>query len=144
MALMVNRGMRFPFLLILVALLALGGCAEAVKNVSYTLPPTPGGRMCSHQCVEAQDYCHQACDLHFRQCVTDVQARAISDYDKYTRDQFLNHGVIDLRPSDFERQTPCADERKSCAETCDRHYQTCFGDCGGTVNVTSSCQFLCF
>jgi hypothetical protein len=138
--------MRLLTFLLLAALSVFGACATspATKSVSYTLPATPGGRMCANQCLEAQDYCRQSCDISLRQCVTDVQATAIGDYDKYTREQFSSHEAIELRPSDFERQAPCNNRRKDCAEDCDHHYQSCYADCGGQVNVTSSCQFFCF
>jgi len=130
--------------LTLLFLAALAACSAASETVSYTLPPTPGGRMCTHQCVEAEDYCTETCDLKQRQCVMEVQTRAMSDYDAYTRAQFFTHEPIELRPSDFERQAPCTEDRKECTASCDKHYQICYGDCGGQVAVTSSCQFLCF
>jgi hypothetical protein len=136
--------MRLLPLLLLATLGLLDACAPAVETVSYTLPATPGGRMCAHQCVEAEDYCRQSCDIAQRQCVTKVQTRAIDDYDAYTRDQFSRHEPIELLPSDFERQGPCTDRRASCAAACDKPYQSCYQECGGRVNVTSSCQFLCF
>ena len=138
--------MRLMTYLLLAALAAFGACSmpPAATSVSYTLPPTPGGRMCANQCLEAQDYCRQSCDIGLRTCVTDAQARAISDYDKYTREQFSNHESIELRPSDFERLGPCNDRRKDCAEDCDRPYRRCYAECGGKVDVTSSCQFFCF
>jgi hypothetical protein len=136
--------MRFYLLLLLTALPLLGACTPAAETVSYTLPPTPGGRMCTHQCVEARDYCIQSCDIKQRQCVMEVQTKAMSDYDTYARDQFSRHEPIDLNPSDFERQTPCTGAHKSCADACDKNYQTCYSNCGGQVNIDSSCQFLCF
>ena len=136
--------MRFIPPLFLVALFFLSACEPATKSASYTLPPTAGGRLCSHQCVEAQDYCHQSCSLHQRQCVMQVQTRAMSDYDAYTREQFSHHEPIELRPSDFERQAPCSDYVKDCTDACDKKYQTCYQECGGQVNLTNSCQFLCF
>jgi len=136
--------MRFlPFLSLLI-LIALTACGPALESATYTLPPTAGGRMCTHQCSEAQDYCHQTCDLKQRQCVTEVQTRALTDYDNYTRAQFFNHEPIELTPSDFERQGPCTKDRNACANDCDRTFQGCYSDCGGTVSMTSSCQFLCF
>jgi hypothetical protein len=136
--------MRFVFLLLVTCLAALSACAPASTSVSYTLPPTAGGRMCSHQCLEAQDYCYQSCDLKQRSCVTDVQTQAMTDYDNYTRAQFFSHQPIELNPSDFERQTRCTEKRRQCGEACDRPYQTCYQECGGKVNLDSSCQFLCF
>ncbi len=132
------------FLLFLLLLASLDACTAATTDVAYTLPPTAGGRMCAHQCLEAQDYCRQSCDIKQRQCVMTVQTRAMDDYDKYTRDQFSRHEAIELRPSDFERQTPCINSRKDCGSICDNHYQTCYQECGGHVTATSSCQFLCF
>jgi hypothetical protein len=136
--------MRFLLFLLLTALPLLGACTPAAETVSYTLPSTPGGRMCSHQCSEAQDYCLQSCDIKQRTCVMEVQTRAMNDYDKYTRDQYSRHEAIELNPSDFERQGPCTGIRATCAAACDKHFQSCYQECGGEVNITSSCQFLCF
>jgi hypothetical protein len=134
----------FLFVLLLASLAGLDACTPAYESVAYTLPPTAGGRQCARQCLEAQDYCHQTCDIEQRTCVMKVQAQAISDYDKYTREQFFSRQPIELSPSDFERQTPCNNGHRECGAACDRPYQTCYQDCGGTVSVTSSCQFLCF
>lgn len=136
--------MRLICFLVLISLTLLGACTPAAETASYTLPPTPGGRLCTHQCVEAQDYCHQSCSLSQRQCVMKIQTQAMSDYDTYTRDQFSRHEAIELLPSDFERHAPCDDTQKSCTDECDKHYQTCYQECGGHVSVNSSCQFLCF
>jgi hypothetical protein len=138
-----NPAMRLFFLLILVSL-GLLACSAGPDKTSYILPATAGGRMCAHQCSEAQDYCHQTCDLKLRQCATDVQAQAIRDYDNYTRQQFFSHQPIELTPSDFEHEAPCEALHKSCDEDCERPYRRCYQDCGGTVDVTNSCQFLCF
>jgi hypothetical protein len=117
--------MRLPSLAFFVCLLALAGCTnEAAKTYSYTLPSTPGGRLCTNQCVEATEYCHQTCDLHNRQCINDVQTEALRDYDSYTRDQFASHQPIELRPRDFERTAPCDTARKSCMNDCEDHHQS--------------------
>lgn len=133
--------MRF---LLLFVILSLAACSQATKTYSYQPPETPGGRFCTNECSEAQDYCQQACDLTQRQCVERIQAQALQDYDKYTREQFASHQSIDLRPSDFERLEPCTIAKSGCYNSCEIHHQSCYESCGGKVNVTTSCQFLCF
>jgi hypothetical protein len=133
----------------LLVLLAVTGCADdvaapATKSYTYTLPDTPGGRQCTNQCREAQDYCHQDCDLTYRDCVGKVQVQALQDYDRYTRDQFANHQAIELQPHNFERTTACDEAKKTCMTACEPPYQSCFQSCGGKVNVTTSCQYMCF
>lgn len=126
-------------------ILVLAACAgPAAKTYSYDLPPTPGGRLCSNQCHEASDYCRQDCSLEQRRCVGKVQAQALRDYDKYTRGQFTSHEAIELRPRDFERTGACDTVNKSCVDDCEGHYQLCYQGCGGRVDTTTSCQFLCF
>lgn len=136
--------MRLMHLLLLAFVAWLSACAPAAESVSYTLPPTAGGRLCARQCTEAQTYCRQTCDIRQRQCVMKVQAQAMSDYDTYTRQQFSLHQPIELLPSDFERQSSCTNTQKDCAADCDHDYQGCFQECGGQVSKTSSCQFMCF
>jgi hypothetical protein len=126
-------------------LLVLAACSgPAAKTFTYDLPPTPGGRICANQCVEAKDYCKQDCSLDLRRCVGTIQAQALKDYDQYTRDQFAAHAAIELRPRDFERTGPCDNDFKSCSDDCEGHYQLCYQGCGGAVSTTTSCQFLCF
>jgi hypothetical protein len=139
-----RKGMQFVSFLLLAALALLSGCGTAKDVTNYALPPTAGGRLCSHECLEAQDYCHRTCDIRKRLCVNDAQARAIEDYDKYTREQYAQHLPIELTPRDFERQKTCVTDRTDCGLLCDRHYDGCFQDCGGRISVTSSCQYLCF
>jgi hypothetical protein len=130
-----------------VCLLALAACSTegpATTGTSYTLPATPGGRLCVAQCQDALEFCHQDCSLDQRRCVGDVQMQALKDYDKYTREQFTAHQPIELRPHDFERTTPCDDAHNSCLDKCENPYQQCYQSCGGTVNATTSCQAFCF
>lgn len=109
-----------------------------------TPPATPGGRMCLNQCRTAEDFCKQGCDLEDRQCVTKVQQQAMLDYDQYVRSQFASHAPLEFRASDFERAGKCDKVKSSCATKCEDTYRDCFQECGGTVNVTTSCQFMCF
>ena len=136
--------MRFFFLFLLLSLLVLAACGQAAKSTNYVPPNTPGGRLCVTQCREAEGYCDQDCGVKTRQCVTKAQARALDDYDQYSRQQFKNREPMDLRPRDFERMGPCDAYKKSCKSDCEERYQSCYEKCGGTVDVTSSCQFLCF
>jgi hypothetical protein len=132
--------------LIALTLLCLAGCAanEATRTYSYTPPPTPGGRLCSDQCQQAREYCHQTCDLKNRACYGNEQAEALREYDQYVRAQFLKHGGLDLLPHDFERPGPCQAENKTCYDNCESQYSVCYQNCGGKVSVTTSCRFLCF
>jgi len=136
--------MRLSNLLILSTLVALGACGTATDSASYTPPDTPGGRLCTHQCSEAQDYCRQSCGMDQRQCTTAQQAQALRDYDSYTIDQFRLHQQIELLPRDFEHTNQCTEDHEDCTSICERRFQTCYENCGGTVHVESSCQFLCF
>jgi hypothetical protein len=136
--------MRLSFLLI-ICMLILAACAgPAAKSVSYTPPDTPGGRLCTGQCGQAQDYCREDCDLHQRQCVSKVQTQALLDYEKYMSEQFLHSDSIELRARDFERMSPCDDVFRSCKNDCESQFQGCYENCGGKVDVTTSCQALCF
>ena len=132
------------FILAFLLLGSLTACGEAVKTTHFTLPVTPGGRVCSNQCAEAKNYCHQNCTLDHRRCVGQTQMQAIYDYDKYTREQFASHAAIELRPRDFERTAGCDTANKSCISDCERPYEQCYKGCGGTIETISSCQFLCF
>lgn len=136
--------MRRAQLLFLLLTLFLAACGSAAKIYSYTPPPTPGGRLCSSQCREARDYCVDTCNIKQRQCVSRVQAQALTDYQKYTASQFFERQAIELRPRDFERMGPCNDAFRSCSDICEDHYRDCFQSCGGKVNIESSCQFMCF
>jgi hypothetical protein len=138
--------MRPVFLIPLLFLLALTACADSVagKKTTYKPPATAGGMQCVNQCNQARDFCQQSCDLHNRECVRDVQTQALHDYDAYTREQFQSHAPIEFRPRDFERMTPCDDQKRECTENCKTHYGSCYESCGGKVETPSSCQFLCF
>jgi hypothetical protein len=130
---------------VLLLILVLAGCSgDATKHVSYNPPETPGGRLCTGQCGQARDYCREDCELHQRQCAGKVQSQALIDYEKYMGDQYVHGGAVELRARDFERMTPCTDSFKSCTDDCGEQYQGCYQNCGGSVGVTSSCQFLCF
>ena len=136
-----KKHLKLAFLLVLV------GCANegpVHSETTYTLPATPGGRLCVDQCKKSRDYCHQSCDLDARACYNDVQAAAQRDYDRYARQRFANRLRVDLLPSDFEHSEACEEEKKSCLASCARPYKVCFQDCGGSVTVTTSCQFMCF
>lgn len=133
-----------PFLTAVMLIALLAACGTATEVVRMTPPATPGGRMCLNQCRTAEDFCKQGCDLEERQCITRVQQQAMQDYDQYVRAQFANHAALEFRASDFERAGGCDKVKARCTKKCDQTYQLCFQDCGGSVNVTSSCQFLCF
>ena len=132
--------------LILAALLCVTACSGDTAAVGYTLTPpaTPGGRLCTTQCSEARDYCGESCDLQYRQCIIQIQSQALHDYDQYTVQQFASHSPIELRVSDFERTSTCDEVKKDCTGLCDRHHRSCYADCGGAVNESTTCQFLCF
>lgn len=135
------------FLLCLFFALIMTACGQDITTgTSFKQPQTPGGRLCTLQCGEAQDYCHKNCDLHDRTCTNDAQANAMRDYDAYTRTQFAAHEAITLHPRDFEHRETCDTARKSCMDDCDSHYQTCFQGCGGQIQseTTHACQFFCF
>ncbi len=135
--------MRFVPLLMMLILVTFTGCAgQAAKNTSYIAPNTPGGRMCANQCLEAKGYCRETCNLEERSCLNLTQAQAIQDYDKYAREQFFSHQPADLQPRDFERNDKCSPN--SCYDDCEDNYKSCYQTCGGKVEVTTSCQFLCF
>ena len=138
-----------PKHLLCLCLLMLSACGDAAmsrayRETTYTPPPTPGGRMCMDQCREARDYCRESCNLDYRACYNDVQAAAQVEYDKYTRQRFYDHQPVTMMPSDFEHPEACNSEKKSCFADCTHPYNSCYRACGGTVTVTSSCQFLCF
>ena len=86
----------------------------------------------------------QGCNLTQRQCVQKVQKQAMEDYDAYVRDQFTRRAAVELHPRDFERQSPCDTAKKECMDNCSTQHRACYENCGGTVDATSSCQFLCF
>jgi hypothetical protein len=137
--------MRTSLLLLVFFSFALAGCVgEAAKTYTYTPPSTPGGRMCAVQCDQARNFCQENCDLDDRSCVTNVQGEALRDYDNYVRTQFANHQSATLLPRDFERTNSCAADKNACYSKCESTYGMCYENCGGKVNVTSSCQFLCF
>jgi len=132
------------FLLAFLMLGSLTACGEAAKTTHFSLPSSPGGRVCSNQCLESKNYCQQNCTLDLRHCVGDAQVQALYDYDKYTREQFAAHAPIELRPRDFERTASCDAANKSCTSDCERPYEQCYKGCGGKVESTSSCQYFCF
>ena len=134
-----------PFLCgLLLLLTACGGGAPSYQTTTYTLPKTPGGRLCATQCAEARDYCRESCALDVRACYNDMQSKAQQDYDLYTRAHFADRKSIKLLPSDFEHPEACVAEKKTCIGTCIKPYNACYTSCGGVVTTTSYCQFLCF
>jgi hypothetical protein len=130
------------------ALAACGGSSSvetpATQSLAYTLPATPGGRMCVNQCNQARDFCQQTCDYDIRSCYYEIQKAAQRDYDTYMRDQFARHAPAIMLPSDFEHPEACMDVKKNCLAECDGPYNECYRGCGGVVSTTSSCQYLCF
>ncbi len=137
-----------PFAVMAFALSSCGGGDDtshtATTSATYTAPANPGGRLCTLQCSEANNYCHESCDLHQRKCVSEIQARALQDYESYTRAQFASHSAIDLHPRDFERMGSCDSDKASCTADCENNFQQCYTRCGGTVTKTTSCQSFCF
>lgn len=133
------------FSFILFSALILAACAgPAAESTSFTPPGTPGGRLCVSQCSQAHNYCREDCSMQQRRCSSKVQAQALMDYEKYMSRKFLHADAIDLRMRDFERMEPCDDAFKSCARICEPPYQNCYENCGGSVDTTTSCRFLCF
>lgn len=132
--------MRIHFAFLLTVFLA--GCEATIHETRFTPPDQPAGRMCLRQCQEARDYCRQGCALTERRCVTRMQSQAIRDYEQYARETYMAGGELDLRPSDFERPQKCA--QSECSKDCDAAYRSCYAECGGQVDVTTSCQFMCF
>jgi hypothetical protein len=136
--------MKFLILISLLALEACGAGTPAAVTYHYVPIPTPGGSLCTTQCSEAKDYCGESCTLKYRQCVVDVQAQALHDYDHYTVEQFINHQPIELRVSDFERMNTCDGMKKECEDGCENHFRSCYTDCGGEVVEKTSCQYFCY
>ncbi len=136
------------FLSFLFVLLILAACGDStpppVFTPAYTPPATPGGRLCINQCREAQDFCRQDCGLTHRACIGDVQAKALRDYDAYARDHLTAHLSVDLHPSNFENNNACNAAKAHCEKRCESVYIKCYRNCGGTVTVPDSCQFMCF
>jgi hypothetical protein len=121
----------------------LAACeSSAPASYVYTPPATPGGLMCANQCRLAHDYGLEACDLAYRNCVSNVQAQALKDYGQYTREQFDSNQPMDLYISDFERKRPCDDARTRCNGGCENDYKSCYKNCGGTVSEAGSCQLF--
>ena len=121
-----------------------GDAPPAYHHVSYVLPATPGGRLCTQQCDMSRDYCAESCHLDHRSCINDVQMAAQRNYDAYARSHYGNQGALVLLPSDFEHPQACNAQKKHCLADCEKPYNACFASCGGSVSVTTSCQFLCF
>jgi hypothetical protein len=134
--------MRFLPSIGLMCLLILSACGEAKEDVRYIQPPSAGGRLCAAQCHNSADFCEKDCDIGLRACMTEMQQRAMVDYEKYAQGQWLSHEPLELRPRDFERPDKCS--RASCHRKCEEKHQTCYEACGGEVKKTSSCSFLCF
>jgi hypothetical protein len=137
-----HNGMPALSRLVLLLVVLLTGCEATIHDTKYTPPDQPAGRMCLRQCQEARDYCQQGCGLTERRCVNRMQTQAIRDYEQYARETFLAGGELDLRPSDFERPQKCA--QSECTKDCDAAYRSCYAECGGTVKLETSCQFMCF
>lgn len=131
-------------LLVFTAALSACDSTPAHKSISYVRPATPGGRMCIDQCGKSRSYCQDSCNLDNRACYNDVQATAQKEYDAYARARFAKHVSVDMMPSDFERPEKCESAKQKCLSECDEPYKDCYSDCGGQVNVTTSCQFMCF
>jgi hypothetical protein len=98
---------------------------------TYAQPSSPGGRMCTRQCRNAHEHCRDNCLFKERQCAMDIQSQAIRDYEDYVREQFKMRGEVDLKPSDFEQLDKCAQPR--CLSQCEDIYDTCFENCGGSI-----------
>ncbi len=89
--------------------------------------------MCTSQCGQARNYCREDCTFHQHQCVVDVQAQALKDYQDYVTDQFRQKQSVEFRARDFERMTPCDDGLKACTDPCEEKFRSCFITCGGVV-----------
>jgi hypothetical protein len=97
-----------------------------------------------NQCNQSRDYCEKSCDYDYRACYYNVQAAAQVEYDRYVKEHYTYHTPTTLLPSDFEHPDDCNLAKKNCIADCMHPYDSCYRSCGGTVTVTSSCQFLCF
>jgi hypothetical protein len=132
------------FLALLAVLAFLSGCGSPDKTTSYTPPANPGGRLCTNQCSQARQFCSESCDLTRKSCIGKTQSQALTDYNKYAREQNSRHEAVEFNLSDFERFDSCNKTHESCYDACDKTYGSCYQNCGGKVSTTSSCQFLCF
>jgi hypothetical protein len=137
-----RTGHLIHFFSLILLLAACGGAAD--ENMTMTPPATPGGRLCLNQCKIAKDYCVQKCDLNERSCTAKIQVQAMQDYDAYIRQQYTAKATVEFRPSDFERDESCTKPKASCVKDCEKNYRGCFTECGGKINVSTSCQFMCF
>lgn len=137
--------MRILSFLGLALILLLSGCGggkgDQGPTSRYILPEKAGGRMCAFQCRNAFEHCADTCNLSERSCYNDTQAQAIKDYEAYAREQFMTRAPVDLRPRDFERAGQC--EAISCRQECKTTYDSCFLACGGKVETSTPCTFMC-
>ncbi|MDP9127861.1 MAG: hypothetical protein M3N08_06355 [Pseudomonadota bacterium] len=133
------------WLILLSLYIALAGCGgPALEATTFTAPESAGGRLCVSQCGQAHDYCRQDCSFKQRDCSNKVQAQALNDYEKYMSERFLHAEAVELRPRDFEHMEACDSALRTCSATCESPYQSCYRSCGGSVDISSSCRFMCF
>ncbi|MDD3287770.1 MAG: hypothetical protein PHX43_02020 [Alphaproteobacteria bacterium] len=126
-----------------IGFIALAACSRhAIDSVRYVPINNPEGRLCVSQCKESKAFCESGCNLTRRTCVSEMQAQAIKDYEQYAHEQLVTRQVLDLRPRDFERFDRC--DPKSCNGDCEHEYQSCYELCGGVVEKSSTCTFMCF
>jgi hypothetical protein len=126
--------------------LLLSACASvpARQIITYSLPATPGGRLCVQQCEKSRGFCRESCDLDHRACISEAQAKAQREYENYTTERYRKHLPAEFLPSDFERDDACSAAKKHCFADCDSPYNSCYLECGGQVKIETSCQFFCF
>jgi hypothetical protein len=121
----------YPSFLLLI-LLCLAACAsEPATPISAAVRDSPPHRMCLWHCREAKTHCEHNCGLVRRACLLKVQSTALTDYDKYAREQLLEKRPIEFRVSDFERTERCTTE--TCLAPCEDRLQSCYQKCGESV-----------
>lgn len=96
------------------------------------------------ECSKAQGYCGQGCGIDQRSCVRDIQVAGMQDYEAYITEKLSNHQPIVLRAHDFERTEICDIDKHDCESDCQEDYRMCYEDCGGNIEETTPCSFLCF
>jgi hypothetical protein len=108
------------FVAVLVTALVVAGCGPTIRYV-YTPPASPEGRVCTSQCANAQQQCHNQQDAAYQSCQRQHDA-AMRNY----------QACKDAGGKQCQSPPYCSSSSRS---DCENPYKQCYTNCGGTIQT---------
>ncbi|MBI2785372.1 MAG: hypothetical protein HYX60_03305 [Legionella longbeachae] len=117
----------------------LSACGPMYKTEYNFIPPQSDiSKMCTAQCVQAQNDCQQNCRVNTQNCIMRAQQSAFFEFNRYKEEQARRGMLINKSLRDFDKSSSC---NVSC--NCESTYRSCYSACGGEVQERQVCVAFC-